>query len=163
MELEREIVRFILSEGKDFFRRDLDMLKEFEKPTRRKQKFKFSSISKSRLFGGKKINFYPSNTKGKCQSVAVFVSIKQSTLEFDSDPGNHRDFETVIKKMVQQVLGSCFDKNKEVILITDEINTNVIDQWKPNFKAMELICNSIKIIFINSTGQTYNANHFFGI
>ena len=65
--------------------------------------------------------------------------------------------------MVQQVLGSCFDYNKEVILITDEINTNVIDQWKPNFKAMELICNSIKIIFINSTGQTYNANHFFGI
>tara|TARA_B110000902_G_C13791934_1_gene392444 strand:+ start:14 stop:487 length:474 start_codon:yes stop_codon:yes gene_type:complete len=157
MELAREIVRFILSEGKDTFHREIDM------PSKRKQKFKFSSISKSGIFGGQKINFYPSNTKGKCQSIAVFISIKQSTLDFNSDPSNHKDFESVIKKMVQQVLGSCFDKNKEVIFITDEINTNVIEQWKPNFKAMRQICDSIQIVFIDGSGQNYNANHFFGI
>jgi hypothetical protein len=162
MEIARLIVDFILSKGRNLPYEEKFMDIHDGMKIRRKTKFKFSSISKTRIFH-EPINFFPSSSKGRCCSTAVFVCVKPSTLDYSSDPSNHVDFETVVKKMVQQILGGCFNRNKDIILITDNFDTEVIKEWKPNFKAMTQVCNSINICFFDSKGNIYDINHFFGI
>jgi hypothetical protein len=63
--------------------------------------------------------------------------------------------------MVQQVLGGCFDINKEVILITDTIDTKVIEEWKPNFRAMKKVCNNIGFYFVDKDGSHRDISFLF--
>lgn len=162
MDIARMIVDFILSKGRSLPYEEKFIDEHHTMKARRKTKFKFSSISKTRIFH-EPINFSPSSSKGRCCSTAVFVSVKPSTLNYSSDQSNHVDFETVVKKMVQQILGECYNMNKDIILVTDHLDTEVIEEWRPNFKAMTQVCNSINICFFDSKGDVYNVNHFFGV
>ena len=157
------LVDFILSQGKsEFFRRNSELMDDNIDKNKRNVKFKFSSVGSSGVFN-ERINFYPSTGKGKCQRTAVFVCIKAATLKFKSDPSNHVTFEKILKVMVQQVLGGCIDVNQNIILITDEINTNSIEEWKPNFRAMHKICDRVNIYYLDERGQPRNVNYLFGL
>lgn len=65
--------------------------------------------------------------------------------------------------MVQQVLGSCYKKNKHVYLITDEIDTKAIAEWKNNFKVMNKVCETVNVIYFTKKGDYHNVNNLFGI
>lgn len=158
-----QVIDFIFSKGKNRVR-EVEFLDDISidqnKLNKRKTKFKFSSFVKESHFLGE-MNFFPSTKKGRCHRLAVFVSMREETLSFKSDPNNFVPFDVVLKKMVQQVLGGCFDINKEVILITDTIDTKVIEEWKPNFRAMKKVCNNIGFYFVDKDGSHRDISFLF--
>jgi len=160
--LVRQVVDFIFSKGKNELR-FIDEIENIPSELDRKRrgaKFKFSSFATKGNIDGK-MNFFPSSIKGRCHYLAVFVSMREETLSFKSDPNNFVSLDVVLKKMVQQVLGSCFNVNKEVVLITDTIDTKVIEEWKPNFRAMKKVCDNIRFYYVDKEGIPKDVSFLF--
>jgi hypothetical protein len=59
----------------------------------------------------------------------------------------------VIEKVVQQVAGNCAGINRSVIIITDTLDTEVIEPWKGVFQ--NLIKNGVqfKLLILKSSGK----------
>ena len=160
--LVRQVVDFIFSKGKNKLRFIDDIVKmpsELDRK-RRVEKFKFSSFTTKGNIN-EKMNFFPSIIKGRCHNLAVFVSMREETLSFKSDPNNFVSLDVVLKKMVHQVLGSCFNVNKEVVLITDTIDTKVIEEWKPNLRAMTKVCDKIRFYYVDREGTLKDVSFLF--
>lgn len=160
--LVRQVVDFIFSKGKNELR-FIDEIENIPSELDRKRrgaKFKFSSFA-TKGNVNEKMNFFPSSNKGRCHYLAVFVSMREETLSFKSDPNNFVSLDVVLKKMVQQVLGSCFNVNKEVVLITDTIDTKVIEEWKPNFRAMKKVCDNIRFYYVDTEGNPKDISFLF--
>lgn len=109
------------------------------------------------------INFFPSPIKGGCYETAVFVSLSKSPDNKELKDDSLVSLDVVLKKMVQQVLGTCDGINQEIILITDEINTVLSKEWEGNLKAIKRRCKSLDIYYIFPDGEYKNVNDFFGV
>ena len=160
--LVKNFIDSLLTEDNRFPINDLD--KNIDSPNHflKQKTISFSDVLND-MGLAQKINFFPSEIKGRCHSIAMFVSFKSPPLKFKMPKSNLIPIDTVIKKMIQQVLGSCFEKNRDIILITDEINTEKIEEWKPNLRAIQKISNSFEIIFLHGDGEYENINRFFGL
>ncbi len=112
---------------------------------------------------GGNINFYPSSVKGGCYEVAMFVSISKPPNGLNLKEGNCIPLDLVLKKMVQQVLGSCEGINQEILLITDEIDTKAAREWEGNLKAIKRRCASFDIFYLLPDGDYKNVNDLFGV
>ena len=109
------------------------------------------------------INFFPSDKKGPCQKEAWFVSIYSVKLKKDIKRKDCLEFSKVIEKLIQQVLGSCYKINEDIIVITDNLNTKSIEPWKENLKVISQISTSFNIYFISEKGDIKNINKLFGV
>ena len=102
------------------------------------------------------INLFPSDNVGKCAHEAVFISFS-SELSRRNFTALRRDqfisLDRIMQKMVQQVLGNCAGINKHVLLITDHLDTEVLNPWMPVINQM--INNGIKfeLVYLNASGQ----------
>ncbi len=102
------------------------------------------------------INLYPCDNVGNCAHEAVFISFS-SELSRRNFTALRRDqfisLDRIIQKMVQQVLGNCAGINKHVLLITDHLDTEVLNPWMPVINQM--INNGIKfeLVYLNASGQ----------
>jgi|SRR5690606_7015997 len=125
------------------------------------------SVELYEIFGsrgnGGNINFFPSTIKGGCYEMAIFVSFSKSPKGIKLKKNNCISLDVVLKKMVQQVLGGCDGINQEIVLITDEINTNVSREWEGNLKAIKKRCKSLDIYYIFPDGDSKKVNDMFGV
>jgi hypothetical protein len=69
----------------------------------------------------------------------------------------------VLKKLVQQVVGTCYPKNKKIILLTDKVDTEIFEPWLGNLKAIARMGMEIQIFYLNSNGIPKSANEIVGL
>ena len=80
------------------------------------------------------INFYPSDIKGRCHEVAYFMSLqgKGVTLKKGKIP-----FDKMMKLFIKHCQGSCIDKVKHAIIITDKHDNDEIEFWQSNINNIK--------------------------
>jgi hypothetical protein len=112
---------------------------------------------------GPRMNFFPSNKKGGCHEIAMFVSFHKQfkNLKFKKDQMVSLD--EVIKKLVQQVLGTCYPTNRKIILLTDKVDTEVFEPWLGNLQAIKTMGMEIEIVYLRSNGSTEFVNPLVGL
>jgi len=109
------------------------------------------------------INFFPSPIKGSCYESAVFVSFSKSPKGIKLNKSSIVSLDVVFKKMVQQVLGTCFGINQDITLITDQINTDISREWEGNLRTIQSKCKSLNIYYVLPNGTNKNVNDLFGL
>ena len=109
------------------------------------------------------MNFFPSENKGLCCEVAMFVSFHKPSFGLKFKKDQMIALDEVLRKLVQQVLGTCYPKNQKIILLTDKVDTDVFDPWLANLKAIKRIGMEIEIFYLNSDGIPKSANEIIGL
>jgi hypothetical protein len=109
------------------------------------------------------MNFFPSENKGACHEVALFVSFHKSVFGLKFKKDQMVSLDEVIKKLVQQVLGTCYPINQKIILLTDKIDTEVFDPWLGNLRAMKRMGMELDIVYLRSDGDYKMINSMLGI
>ena len=109
------------------------------------------------------MNFFPSENKGACYEVAMFVSFHKPVFGLKFKKDQMVTLDEVLKKIVQQVLGTCYPTNQKIILITDKIDTEVFEPWLGNLKAMKRMGMEIEIVYLKSDGDYKMLNSLCGV
>ena len=109
------------------------------------------------------MNFFPSENKGACCEVAMFVSFHKPIFGLKFKKDHMISLDDVLKKLVQQVLGTCYPKNQKIILLTDKVDTEVFEPWLGNLRAIKRMGMEIEIIYLRSDGSTEVVNKLVGL
>lgn len=109
------------------------------------------------------MNFFPSENKDYCCEVAMFVSFHKPIFDLKFKRDQLVSLDDVLKKLVQQVIGTCYPTNKKIILITDKIDTEVFEPWLGNLKAMKRMGIEIEIVYLKSDGDYKIINSLLGV
>jgi hypothetical protein len=109
------------------------------------------------------MNFFPSENKGACCEVAMFVSFHKPIFGLKFKKDQMIALDDVLKKLVQQVLGTCYPKNQKIILLTDKVDTEVFEPWVGNLRAIKRMGMEIEIIYLRSDGSTEVVNKLVGL
>jgi hypothetical protein len=109
------------------------------------------------------MNFFPSENKGACCEVAMFVSFHKPIFGLKFKKDIMISLDDVLKKLVQQVLGTCYPKNQKIILLTDKVDTEVFEPWLGNLRAIKRMGMEIEIIYLRSDGSTEVVNKLVGL
>lgn len=153
-----DFINRLIKESKSELRNDL-----FDKNNRPQME----SITFDELFdnfgGGIDMNFFPSENKGACCEVAMFVSFHKPIFGLKFKKDQMIALDDVLKKLVQQVLGTCYPKNHKIILLTDKVDTEVFEPWLGNLQAMRRMNMEIEIIYLRSNGSTEVVNKLVGL
>jgi diadenosine tetraphosphate (Ap4A) HIT family hydrolase len=88
-----------------------------------------------------------------------FESNKEELDSFNSILFKVKDYLT--KKLNPQGFNVGFNVNKEVVLITDTIDTKVIEEWKPNFRAMKKVCDNLRFYYVDTEGTPKDISFLF--
>jgi hypothetical protein len=115
------------------------------------------------LGGGINMNFFPSENKGACCEVAMFVSFHKPLFGLKFKKGQMISLDDVIKKLVQQVLSTCYPKNQNIILLTDKVDTDIFEPWLGNLKSLKKINIEIDIVYWRNNGSFEFVNKLVGL
>jgi hypothetical protein len=110
-----------------------------------------------------KMNFFPSENKGACHELAMFVSFHKPIFGMKFKKDQMIPVDDVLKKLVQQVLGTCYPTNQKILLLTDKVDTAVFEPWFGNLKAIKRMGMELEIVYLRSNGSTENINSLVGI
>jgi hypothetical protein len=113
--------------------------------------------------GGNDMNFFPSENKGACCEIAMFVSFHKPIFGLKFKKDQMIALDDVLKKLVQQVLGTCYPKNQKIILLTDKVDTEILEPWLGNLQAIQRMGMEIQIFYLNSNGIPKSANEIVGL
>jgi hypothetical protein len=123
----------------------------------RNNKIQSEAITFDDLFensgSGDSMNFFPSDRKGACHNVAMFVSFHKPIFDIKFKRDQMISLDVLLKKVVQQVLGTCYPINKKIVLITDKVDTEVFEPWIGNLKAMKKMGLEIEVVYLKSNGD----------
>jgi hypothetical protein len=123
----------------------------------RNNKIQSEAITFDDLFensgSGDSMNFFPSDRKGACHNVAMFVSFHKPIFDIKFKRDQMISLDVVLKKVVQQVLGTCYPINKKIVLITDKVDTEIFEPWIGNLKAMKKMGLEIEVVYLKSNGD----------
>lgn len=109
------------------------------------------------------MNFFPSDRPGGCYEVAMFVSINKPVFGLKFKKDQMIPLDDVLKKLVQQVLGTCYPTNQKILMLTDNIETEVFEPWLANLNAIKRMGMEIQIIYLRSDGSRKNINSLVGL
>lgn len=109
------------------------------------------------------MNFFPSENKGACREVAMFVSFHKPAFGAKFKKDQMIPLDDVLKKLVQQVLGTCYPTNQKILLLTDKVDTEVLEPWLGNLKAIKRMGMELEIVYLRSDGSHRNVNSLFGL
>lgn len=109
------------------------------------------------------INLFPSENKGFCHRTAIFFSFSKMPKNSSLKRNQLIPLAKILPIIIQQVLGSCLGKNKEVILVTDTIDTKVFEPWLSNLKRINEMCDSFEIIYVRPNGSNCSIKEVLGI
>jgi len=85
--------------------------------------------------GQRKINCYPGIPGYGCFNEAWFVSLTSQA--YKGRKRGHLSCRQAIEKVVQHMQGSCFNKTRVAVLITDNWDVIAYDEWKANFQQIK--------------------------
>jgi len=109
------------------------------------------------------MNFFPSKNKGACHEVAMFVSFHKPIFGLKFKKDQMISLDDVLKKLVQQVLGTCYPTNQKILLLTDKVDTEVFEPWLGNLRAIKRMGMELEIVYLRSNGSTENINRLVGL
>jgi hypothetical protein len=109
------------------------------------------------------MNFFPSENKGACHEVAMFVSFHKSVFGLKFKKDQMIPLDDVLKKLVQQVLGTCYPTNQKILLLTDNIETDLFEPWIGNLKAIQRMGIELQIVYLRSNSSPKNINSLVGL
>ena len=113
--------------------------------------------------GGVDMNFFPSDNPSGCFEVAMFVSFHKPAFGVKFKKDQMIPLDDVMKKLVQQVLGSCYPTNQKILLLTDKLDTEVLEPWLGNLKAIKRMGMELEIVYLRNDGTHRNVNSLFGL
>jgi hypothetical protein len=93
------------------------------------------------------INLYPSNSKKACCLDAI-------------SRNEMIPLKIVLEKMSQHLFGECRGYTNQIILITDTIDTDIINPWIASFKNSNCW---IEVIYVRENGAFEVANQVIGL
>ena len=73
-------------------------------------------------------NCYPGVPGHGCYALAVFVSMQLK--EFKGNTRGHLTLRGAIEKLIQHIIGSCPGHTQDAVLLTDNWDPNVIQEWR---------------------------------
>jgi len=109
------------------------------------------------LFGdetgrGDGFNCYPGIPGHPCYELALFISLQSR--EYIGNSRGHLTFREALIKLVQHMLGSCFDTTRTAVLITDNWNPNALDEWQSTIRRVVALTNLHLEIYLLQGDQT---------
>jgi hypothetical protein len=116
-----------------------------------------------RLCNVNDINFYPGFKKSSCCEGAIFLSLKHQPRSINLSRSEMKSLKVTLENMVQHLLGECMNITKEVILITDLIETDTINSWLGTLKSIQRINCSIDIVYVRKNGEFELTNKVLGL
>jgi hypothetical protein len=109
------------------------------------------------------MNFFPSDNPSGCFEVAMFVSFHKPIFGLKFKKDQMIPLDDVMKKLVQQVLGTCYPTNQKILLLTDKVDTEIFEPWIGNLRAMKRMGMELEIVYLRSNGSTENINRLVGL
>ena len=109
------------------------------------------------------MNFFPIDKPGGCYEVAMFVSFHKPIFGLKFKKDQMIPLDDVLKKLVQQVLGTCYPTNQKILLLTDNIETDMFEPWLGNLRAIKRMGMEIQIVYLRSDGSRQNINNLVGL
>ena len=130
-QLAKSIVASLWHNSIEEFRTD-GIVKNYEKPTESLSEFLSEVVFRER------INFYPGDPGGHCAKTAVFMSITKTPARAELlKPKDKVNLQKMMPKVIQHIQGGCIDETKKMLLITDNMNTDLINPWRGNLKNIQ--------------------------
>jgi hypothetical protein len=104
---------------------------------------------------GEEFNFYPSETKGTCHRIAYFTSLTGA--RWNLKPSQKLSFKKMFEYLIKHCQGSCAQKTKYAIIVTDTWDDNIADFWKDNIARMysDGITVQVNIQLIRNISSSY--------
>lgn len=108
------------------------------------------------------INLYPSEKTGHCHHTAIFFSLSKLPKNSSLKRNQLIPLAKILPIVIQKVLGDCLGENKDVILVTDSIDTKVFEPWISNLKRINEMCDSFEIIYVRPDGSSCSIKETLG-
>ena len=157
-QLAKSIVTSLWHNSIEEFRTD-GIVKNYEKPTESLSEFLSEVVFRER------INFYPGDPGGHCAKTAVFMSITKTPPRAEwlrtKDKVN---LQKMMPKVIQHIQGGCIDETKKMLLITDNMNTDLINPWRGNLKNIQSRDGKeLVILFVDPEGELHDMGMACGL
>ncbi len=82
-------------------------------------------------------NCYPGVGGASCYKIAVFVSLRAKVHVGQRRKKGHLGFSKALTEIVRHMQGRCPDETYHVVLITDDWNADIYNDWKANFEQIK--------------------------
>jgi len=108
----------------------------------------------SHAMGEREINLYPGIPGYVCHDLALFISLTSPA--YVKGKRGHLSCRQAIEKLVQHMQGSCMNRTRVAVLITDSWNAAAADEWKANLQQIARIAHiEIYLIAGQSVSEIY--------
>lgn len=84
------------------------------------------------------MNFFPSDKKGGCYEIAMFVSFHKPIFKVNLKRNQMVSLDEVLKKLVQQVFGKCYLRN-DLLKTNSERMQDLLNRIKKSFKEVVIV------------------------
>lgn len=101
-------------------------------------------------FSKRRINLYPSDIKGPCRPVAVFLSLRSLQ---KSKKGRYVAFYLIMEKLIQHMQGKCSGVTEKALIYTDDWKGDIYEDWKTNIERLRR--DGARIYFMQATDKSY--------
>ena len=157
-QLAKSIVASLWHNSIEEFRTD-GIVKNYEKPTESLSEFLNEVVFRER------INFYPGDPGADCAKTAVFMSITKTPPRAEwLKPKDKVNLQKMIPKVIQHMQGGCIDKTQKMLLITDNMNTDLINPWRGNLKNIQSRDGKeVVILFVDPKGELHDMGMACGL
>jgi hypothetical protein len=157
-QLAKSIVASLWHNSIEQFRID-GIVKNYEKPPESLSEFLNEVVFRER------INFYPGDQGGDCAKTAVFMSITKTPPRAEwLKPKDKVNLQKMIPKVIQHMQGGCIDKTQKMLLITDNMNTDLINPWRGNLKNIQSRDGKeVVILFVDPKGELHDMGMACGL
>jgi hypothetical protein len=129
----------------------------FERENNRRGTGTFEEVVLSVTSSGSIINLFPCDVETEiCANQALFISFSSEHARRNFTALRRDQFiplERVMQKLVQQVLGKCSGLNKHIVLLTDHLDSEILNPWMPVIGQMMNNGVKFEILYFNTNGQ----------
>ena len=157
-QLAKSIVASLWHNSIEEFRTD-GIVKNYENPTECLSEFLNEVVFRER------INFYPGDPGSDCAKTAVFMSITKTPPRAEWLKTKDKiNLEKMMPKVIQHMQGGCIDKTQKMLLITDNMNTDLINPWRGNLKNIQSRDGKeVVILFVDPKGELHDMGMACGL
>jgi hypothetical protein len=111
------------------------------------------------------INFYPGKPGGDCLKISVFMSLTKTPPRAEWLKTKEKvNLEKMMPKVIQHMQGGCIDKTQKMLLLTDNMNTDLINPWRENLRNIQSRDNKeVVILYVDPKGELHDMGMACGL
>jgi len=105
-----------------------------------------------------RMNFYPGKPGGGCAKTAVFMSLTKTPPRAKWLKTKDKvNLQKMMLKVIQHMQGGCIDKTQRMLLLTDTMNTDLINPWRDNLRNIQSRDNKeVVILYVDPKGELHD-------